>query len=203
MVPFQEKLALSSAMLESLIAASSSSKFEKISTIKYTPSSSPPTIKLPTSIKPPADEEPLDCKMEIAKEETRLLKREEQPKPTETTSSRSPEPAEAHRQSAYGGHPGFLRRSESPVVHSYPHPVGCLGPPSPAEPADLSNKKPENVTCVPEIDFIKEEINDAVSECSNSSDPDRLEVDMSQVSAMFYLLIFLNTCFFSCKFMLR
>lgn len=52
---------------------------------------------------------------------------------------------------------------------------------SPVEPADLSNKKPENVTCVPEIDFIKEDIDDCVSDCSNSSDPDRLEVDMSQV----------------------
>lgn len=49
------------------------------------------------------------------------------------------------------------------------------------EPTDLSNKKPENLTCVPEIDFIKEEINDAASDYSNSSDPDRLEVDMSQV----------------------
>ncbi|XP_022900329.1 transcription factor GATA-5 isoform X2 [Onthophagus taurus] len=50
----------------------------------------------------------------------------------------------------------------------------------PLEPADLSNKKPENVTCVPEIDFIKEEVNDAASDYSNSSDPERLEVDMSQ-----------------------
>ncbi|GJQ82222.1 GATAd [Trypoxylus dichotomus] len=48
------------------------------------------------------------------------------------------------------------------------------------EPADLSNKKPEKVTCVPEIEFIKEEINDAASDYSNSSDPERLEVDMSQ-----------------------
>ncbi|KAK5640719.1 hypothetical protein RI129_009266 [Pyrocoelia pectoralis] len=50
----------------------------------------------------------------------------------------------------------------------------------PSEPADLSNKKPENVTCVPEIEFIKEEVNDAASDYSNSSDPERLEVDMSQ-----------------------
>lgn len=50
------------------------------------------------------------------------------------------------------------------------------------EPADLSNKKPEKVTCVPEIEFIKEEINDAASDYSNSSDPERLEVDMSQVN---------------------
>lgn len=50
------------------------------------------------------------------------------------------------------------------------------------EPADLSNKKPEKLTCVPEIEFIKEEINDAASDYSNSSDPERLEVDMSQVS---------------------
>lgn len=48
------------------------------------------------------------------------------------------------------------------------------------EPADLSNKKPEKLTCVPEIEFIKEEINDAASDYSNSSDPERLEVDMSQ-----------------------
>ncbi|RZC27658.1 GATA domain containing protein [Asbolus verrucosus] len=51
---------------------------------------------------------------------------------------------------------------------------------SPNQPADLSSKKPENVTCVPEIDFIKEEANDNASEYSNSSDPERLEVDMSQ-----------------------
>ncbi|CAG9830620.1 unnamed protein product [Diabrotica balteata] len=37
----------------------------------------------------------------------------------------------------------------------------------------------EKVTCVPEISFIKEEA-DAVSISSNSSDPERLEVDMSQ-----------------------
>lgn len=49
------------------------------------------------------------------------------------------------------------------------------------EPSDLSSRKPENVTCVPEIDFIKEEVNDAASDYSNSSDPERLEVDMSQV----------------------
>ncbi|KAJ8916129.1 hypothetical protein NQ315_004496 [Exocentrus adspersus] len=52
---------------------------------------------------------------------------------------------------------------------------------TPTEPADLSNKRPENVTCVPEIDFIKEE-NDNVSVYSNSSDPERLEVDMSQAT---------------------
>ncbi|KAL3272448.1 hypothetical protein HHI36_013928 [Cryptolaemus montrouzieri] len=45
------------------------------------------------------------------------------------------------------------------------------------QPADLS-KKTESVTCMPEIDFIKDE--DNVSEYSNSSDPERLEVDMSQ-----------------------
>ncbi|CAH0564092.1 unnamed protein product [Brassicogethes aeneus] len=51
------------------------------------------------------------------------------------------------------------------------------------KPEDLSQKpKPENLTCVPEIDFIKEEINDNVSEYSNSSDPERLEVDMSQAT---------------------
>lgn len=51
----------------------------------------------------------------------------------------------------------------------------------PSEPADLSNKKPENVTCMPEIDYIKDET-DNMSVYSNSSDPERLEVDMSQVS---------------------
>jgi hypothetical protein len=56
--------------------------------------------------------------------------------------------------------------------------------PCPNQPADLSNKKPENVTCVPEIDFIKEEANDNASEYSNSSDPERLEVDMSQVKKL-------------------
>lgn len=49
------------------------------------------------------------------------------------------------------------------------------------QPADLSNKKPENLMCVPEIDFIKDEVNDNASEYSNSTDPERLEVDMSQV----------------------
>ncbi|KAJ8953943.1 hypothetical protein NQ318_019186 [Aromia moschata] len=49
------------------------------------------------------------------------------------------------------------------------------------QPADLSNKRPENLTCVPEIDFIKEE-GDNVSVYSNSSDPERLEVDMSQAT---------------------
>lgn len=55
------------------------------------------------------------------------------------------------------------------------------------EPADLSNRRPENLTCVPEIGFIKEEINDAASDYSNSSDPERLEVDMSQV--MFFNIL--------------
>ncbi|XP_057670556.1 uncharacterized protein LOC130902427 isoform X1 [Diorhabda carinulata] len=49
------------------------------------------------------------------------------------------------------------------------------------EPTDLSNKKTEKLTCVPEISYIKEEA-DAVSLSSNSSDPERLEVDMSQVT---------------------
>lgn len=51
---------------------------------------------------------------------------------------------------------------------------------SPTEPADLSSKKPESLTCMPEIDYIKDE-GDNVSVFSNSSDPERLEVDMSQV----------------------
>lgn len=59
---------------------------------------------------------------------------------------------------------------------------------NPMEPADLSNKKPENVTCMPEIDYIKDET-DNMSVYSNSSDPERLEVDMSQVRNynIFYL----------------
>ncbi|CAH1968918.1 unnamed protein product [Acanthoscelides obtectus] len=48
------------------------------------------------------------------------------------------------------------------------------------QPADLSNKRPENLTCMPEIDFIIDE--DTASVYSNSSDPDRLEVDMSQAT---------------------
>ncbi|XP_028129478.1 uncharacterized protein LOC114325577 isoform X2 [Diabrotica virgifera virgifera] len=52
---------------------------------------------------------------------------------------------------------------------------------APIEPTDLSNKRMEKVTCVPEISFIKEEA-DAVSISSNSSDPERLEVDMSQIN---------------------
>lgn len=52
---------------------------------------------------------------------------------------------------------------------------------NPMEPADLSNKNPENVTCMPEIDYIKDET-DNMSVYSNSSDPERLEVDMSQVN---------------------
>lgn len=83
------------------------------------------------------------------------------------------------------------------ITHSKRNDLSCGSPnsysqststlpliPSPSEtlePTDLSNKKPENLTCVPEIDFIKEEINDGASDYSNSSDPERLEVDMSQV----------------------
>ncbi|XP_017769920.1 PREDICTED: uncharacterized protein LOC108557777 isoform X2 [Nicrophorus vespilloides] len=59
-------------------------------------------------------------------------------------------------------------------------PPHSISPSSPIEPADLSSRKPENVTCVPELpDFIKDET-DAASDYSNSSDPERLEVDMSQ-----------------------
>lgn len=53
-------------------------------------------------------------------------------------------------------------------------------PVAPTEPADLSNKRPENLTCMPEIDYIKDE-GDTASVSSASSDPERLEVDMSQV----------------------
>ncbi|CAG9864031.1 unnamed protein product [Phyllotreta striolata] len=52
---------------------------------------------------------------------------------------------------------------------------------NPTEPTDLSNKKTENVTCIPEINYIREDA-DTVSVSSVSSDPDRLEVDMSQVN---------------------
>ncbi|XP_060522369.1 uncharacterized protein LOC132699587 [Cylas formicarius] len=49
------------------------------------------------------------------------------------------------------------------------------------EPADLSNKRAENLTCVPEFDYVRDDT-DAHSISSNSSDPDRLEVDMSQAT---------------------
>lgn len=76
-------------------------------------------------------------------------------------------------------------------AHSAPTPmIRPTAPPSPTEPADLSSKKPENVTCVPEIDFIKEEANDAASDYSNSSDPERLEVDMSQVTYFLNFLVY-------------
>ena len=65
-------------------------------------------------------------------------------------------------------------------LSSVPSGMRSLNEPT-SEPADLSNRRPENLTCVPEIGFIKEEINDAASDYSNSSDPERLEVDMSQV----------------------
>ncbi|XP_065156984.1 uncharacterized protein [Atheta coriaria] len=56
---------------------------------------------------------------------------------------------------------------------------GDSRPATPSEPADLSSRRPENLTCVPELpDFIKDD--DAASDYSNSSDPERLEVDMSQ-----------------------
>lgn len=75
--------------------------------------------------------------------------------------------------------------SEPPLGKGSPHlyiqhSPSLNRPTTPEEPADLSSKKPENLTCVPELEFIKEEINDAASDYSNSSDPDRLEVDMSQ-----------------------
>lgn len=62
------------------------------------------------------------------------------------------------------------------------------------EPADLSRKsipqQAENVTCIPEIEFINDNDDDDdagtdnMSVYSNSSDPERLEVDMSQMQTI-------------------
>ncbi|XP_018566390.1 uncharacterized protein LOC108907268 isoform X2 [Anoplophora glabripennis] len=74
--------------------------------------------------------------------------------------------------------PRILNQDVANFLDRQPEAEGRI---SPVEPADLSNKRPENLTCVPEIDFIKEE-NDNASVYSNSSDPERLEVDMSQAT---------------------
>lgn len=84
--------------------------------------------------------------------------------------------------------PRILNQDVTNFLDRQPEEEGRI---SPVEPADLSNKRPENVTCVPEIDFIKEE-NDNASVYSNSSDPERLEVDMSQVSYGFYSQSYCN-----------
>ncbi|XP_018334804.1 nitrogen regulatory protein areA-like isoform X2 [Agrilus planipennis] len=74
-------------------------------------------------------------------------------------------------------------RCPPPILRPFRPYTTSSSPPSPSldnEPADLSSKKPERLTCVPEIDFMKEDMEDDASEDSNSSDPERLEVDMSQ-----------------------
>lgn len=160
-------------MLDSLINASSLPTTDHGSVIKGPRS---PT-KSETSIK--SDAEPLDYKLEVTPkpEQPTLKTRIDPARPQEvqdnSTASCYPQPDRAHASSG--------REIKNPHVH--------VAPASSAEPADLSNKKPENVTCVPEIDFMKEDMNDAASECSNSSDPDRLEVDMSQV--MIFCVVFL------------
>lgn len=184
----QEKLALSSAMLDKLITAS----------------------HLPTPPEPPRvvsiKEEPIDCKMEQQEDSDNLselkpdplirLKNEGPPRipphAAETPPTDRTPPAahcnslKEHAQFApFKLEAGKTEIKDEEVVHDYTTTARQTPPP---EPADLSNKKPENVTCMPEIECFSEEIvNDITSECSNSSDPDRLEVDMSQVR------FFLNT----------
>ncbi|KAK9881294.1 hypothetical protein WA026_015416 [Henosepilachna vigintioctopunctata] len=68
-------------------------------------------------------------------------------------------------------------RPSTPMESLYYRNTGNVEDVNSDQPADLS-KKTENVTCVPEIDYVKED--DAASVDSNSSDPERLEVDMSQ-----------------------
>lgn len=166
-------------MLDSLINASSLPIMDHRSVIKGPKS---PT-KSETSIKSSSDTtEPLDYKLDVTPKpdpptlKTRIDTTRLQEVQENSSTSCYPQPDQAHASSG--------REIKNPHVH--------VAPASPAEPADLSNKKPENVTCVPEIDFMKEEINDAASECSNSSDPDRLEVDMSQVQI---IILFENIYF--------
>lgn len=182
----QEKLALSSAMLDKLINAT----------------------RLPTTQEPPSvvsiKDEPIDCKMDTQEEESDSaselkpdplvrLKNEGPPRipphAAETPPiARTPPAAHCNAATEHAQFAHFKKEADETeteseeVVHDYTT-TGKRTPPS--EPADLSNKKPENVTCMPEIECFSEEINDAASEYSNSSDPDRLEVDMSQVSVRF------------------
>lgn len=160
-------------MLESLIVSNAPPlpKVEHRSVIQGPPKSPPQTS---ITVEPT---EPLDCKVEP---ESRVP---EVPEPLPVIrrpekTSRSPESSPT---SSYV-HPDLAHLSTRGMEQQESAPVHLAPPMSPEEPADLSNKKPENVTCVPEIDYIKEEINDAASDYSNSSDPERLEVDMSQVS---------------------
>lgn len=158
-------------------------------------------LPTPPQIPPIIKEEPIDCKMEtqddnVVETKTDLMLRLNNegppripPHSVETTpTDRIPPAAHCNNKLTQFTHfkqeqePVTVEENEEEVVHDYTTTVRRTPPP---EPADLSNKKPENVTCVPEIECFSEEINEAASECSNSSDPDRLEVDMSQVSFTF------------------
>lgn len=181
----QEKLALSSAMLDKLLNA------------PHLPKSQESPRRDVSIIK----EEPIDCKMDVqddgenpAELKTDLLLRLKNegppripPHAAETPPTDRTPPA-AHCN-AFTEHSQIVNlkqeveqtdvvAGEEEVVHDY---TTTTRRTVVTEPADLSNKKPENVTCVPEIECFSEEINDVASEYSNSSDPDRLEVDMSQV----------------------
>lgn len=115
-----------------------------------------------------------------------LLKAEETPNSITISLRTEPEPSKED-QKLHKNEPTDLRYPPENEPNSIPSPSIAPNFAESAmnieQPADLSNKKPENLTCVPEIDFIKEEVNDNASDYSNSSDPERLEVDMSQVRA--------------------
>lgn len=170
---------------------------DKLITASHLPitNQEPPSV---VSIK----EEPIDCKMETLEDSetppTELkpdplvrLKNEGPPRipphaaetpPTDRT------PPAAHcnaltEHAQYAPLPVKTEMKDEDLVRDFT--TTGRGTP-PLQPADLSNKKPESVTCMPEIECFSEEIvNDVGSECSNSSDPERLEVDMSQVSFLF------------------
>lgn len=184
-------------MLESLISASTLPKFEPKSVIQgpRSPAKSDTCIKqepepIDFKMEPEANatREEIDQRTDIKQESALRLRNDgllriaqDLPVAVEHCST----PPLAHSNVVCSSRPDSCK---SPLVHNFStrpsvptSPLVNMGPASPTEPADLSNKKPENVTCVPEIDFIKEEIDDAASDYSNSSDPDRLEVDMSQV----------------------
>lgn len=140
---------------------------------------------LPQAVK----EEPIDCKMDVQQEgeiaefkpDVLLRLKNEGPPRIPPHAAETPPtdrtPPAAHCNALTEHAQYFKKEAESEEVHDYTTTVRATPPP---EPADLSNKKPENVTCVPEIECFRDEINDVASEYSNSSDPDRLEVDMSQ-----------------------
>lgn len=163
---------------------------DKLITASYLPRrvETPPAV----SIK----EEPIDCKMdtqndsevaELKPDPLLRLKSEGPPRIPPHVADGSPidrTPPAAHcnahtEHAKYAHYKKEAVAEDEEVVHDYTTTGRATPPP---EPADLSNKKPENVTCMPEIECFREEINDVASEYSNSSDPDRLEVDMSQVS---------------------